>query len=91
VSISVQPQGCSILSRQFGIANYSGDLPCTLPGTPASDAKPACVVRALGALCKNVKVIVLVSGEMSGIAVPAWQACSTEVWELRRRMRTCEF
>jgi hypothetical protein len=79
VSISVQPEGCTILSRQFGIANYSGDLPCTLPGTPASDAKPACVVRALDALCKKVQVFVLVlvllvSGEMSGIAVPAWPA-----------------
>jgi hypothetical protein len=48
VSLSVQPEGCTILSRQFGIANYSGDLPCALPGMPASDSKPACVVRALG-------------------------------------------
>jgi hypothetical protein len=46
VSISVQPEGCTILSRQFGIANYSGDLPCAPPGMPASDSKPACVVRA---------------------------------------------
>ena len=46
VSISVQPEGCTILSRQFGIANYSGDLPCTLAGATPSDNKPACVVGA---------------------------------------------
>lgn len=53
VSISVQPEGCTILSRQFGIANYSGDLPCTLPGLPASDSKPACVVRAFAFYAKQ--------------------------------------
>ena len=45
VSLSVQPEGCTILSRQFGIANYTGDLPCTLPGDAPSDSKQACVVR----------------------------------------------
>ena len=45
VSLSVQPEGCTILSRQFGIANYTGDLPCTLPGDPPSDSKQACAVR----------------------------------------------
>ena len=46
VSLSVQPEGCTILSRQFGIANYTGDLTCSLPGDPPSDSKQACVVRA---------------------------------------------
>lgn len=46
VSISVQPEGCTILSRQFGIANYSGELPCTLAGATPSDNKPACLVGA---------------------------------------------
>ena len=45
VSLSVEPEGCTILSRQFGIANYTGDLPCTVPGGPPSDSKQACVVR----------------------------------------------
>lgn len=45
VSISVQPEGCTILSKQFGIANYSGPLTCTLPGMAAHDNVPTCVVR----------------------------------------------
>ena len=37
VNVDIVP-GCNILRNQFAVANYSGPLPCTLPGAPAGPA-----------------------------------------------------
>ena len=37
VNVDIVP-GCNILRNQFAVANYSGPLPCTLPGQATSAA-----------------------------------------------------
>ena len=73
VSLSVQPEGCTILSRQFGIANYTGDLPCTLPGDAPSDSKQACVVRAchIFYICFHSQECALCSSDCLGLLTKA--------------------
>ena len=46
VNVDVVP-GCNILRNQFAVANYSGPLPCTLPGQAAPAPSAAAGGRRL--------------------------------------------
>ena len=46
VNVDIVP-GCNILRNQFAVANYSGPLPCTLPGQAAPAPSSAAGGRRL--------------------------------------------
>ena len=46
VNVDIVP-GCNILRNQFAVANYSGPLPCTLPGQAAPAPSAAAGDRRL--------------------------------------------
>ena len=46
VNVDIVP-GCNILRNQFAVANYSGPLPCTLPGQAAQAPSSAAGGRRL--------------------------------------------
>ncbi|CAK0785918.1 hypothetical protein CVIRNUC_009131 [Coccomyxa viridis] len=77
VNVDIVP-GCNILRNQFAVANYSGPLPCTLPGQGAPSPSAAAGGRRLmqaafqssntSAECVSLRgKVVLITGASTGI------------------------
>jgi hypothetical protein len=44
VDANLAPPGCNVFNR-WGIANYTGPLPCQVSGQPSDPSTPPCLVR----------------------------------------------